>query len=76
MNKLIAWVKSEPVAVATIIGALVTIATALGVGQGEVGIIAGAITIILGALARSQVTPNSKVAWMAVKAKVDGADHV
>lgn len=57
MSAIIRFIKGEPVAVAAVLSAAVSVAVASGIGQGEAGGIAAAVEVILGLLARSQVSP-------------------
>lgn len=61
MSAIVKFIKTEPVLAGTIVSAVVTIAVALGIGQGEAGTIAAALQVLVGAIARSQVTPTVKL---------------
>lgn len=58
---IIQFIKNEPVLDAAVLTAATTIATSLAVRQGEVGVIAGAVALVLGAVARTQTYPSTKI---------------
>lgn len=61
MKSVVNFFKNNPVLDAAFLSAATTIAASLAVRQGEVGVIAGALELVLATVARSQVTPNRKV---------------
>jgi hypothetical protein len=61
MTAILAWIRSEPVAVGTAISIIATLAVSLGAKQATVGAIVSAVEALLAVVIRQNVTPSVKL---------------
>lgn len=61
VQSVVTWFKNEPVIDAALVSAGLTIAGSLAANKGELGVIAGAVQLILAAVARTQTYPANKI---------------
>jgi len=58
MKSIVAFLRGEPVLVGAVVVAITAEGVALGIGQGEMGIIAAGLALVSGFISRGQVIPT------------------